>query len=430
MSKTYRIFALLAVCGILALSSCLSRKSVSSSQECLLRVIPSDACAFVLCQHLGTGLETVSSYANPFEDLSFASLSSAPMVISYNWTGELTPMLAVYAGSGRNAEKNCSELLESAQNCGLETLLSEGEDGQCVLLVSPSASIIEASERHRENGSSVLDVNGVSDAVESFTSKTAVLVVRNDAISRLLPKDFLGAYFKKATLNSFLGSFCEWTVLNLEKTSPAGRGEYLDYSVRSVHDEDSAWGVNLLESCPPSVVKVSSLLPQGTVFLLDQSFEDCSQYIEARKRYLDSAGKLNSFNNSCSSLKRSCGKDPLDYLRETDIREVAKVRWKDEEVLLLRPAKQMVSHDVRYNRYRGYIPLLFGEGYRIADDSQCVCIGNWLVLGSAPAVRHFLASELRYKGRIPREASLVLLADDLLVSRTGSGLQLEYYRNY
>ncbi len=431
MTKTYKLAFLAMLCAFVV-TACHRSASEGSARDALMRVIPSDACALVICPRLSTAFETVPAESNPFSNLEFGDLASAPIIISFHWTGELTPMLAIDAGKSQGAARKCAALVTSAAENSLETFLSTVEDGRSVLLVSTSKSVIESAERHRENRTSLLDIDGMAEAVEAFHSKTAVVVLKNDSVSHLIPKDFLGSYFKRPVLTGYLKAFSEWTVMNLADVQTVGRGEYQDFDVRMIHGDDPQWNAYVFEDLPCGEIKISGLLPQGTVFVLDQSFADCAEYMEKRRKNLDSAGKLNSFNNACASYRRSTGKDPLTWLEETDIREVAKVKWKDEEVLLVRPARPMLSHDIRYNRYRGFVPLLFGQAYGLADDSYSACIGNWLVFGNSRSIKHFLSSELHYKGKLApsKSSKLLLLADDVLLAWDKEGLHLELYRNY
>ena len=128
----------------------------------------------------------------------------------------------------------------------------------------------------------------------------------------------------------------------------------------------------------------------------------------------------------------SFGNAVLNRFLETDIKEIAKVQWKGEEVVLIRPAKPLVSHNIRYNTHRGFVSTLFGQGFSLADDSHDACIGNWLIIGSESAVKHFLASEVRQKLHYwpTKNVKAIVLADDCQLSWTRSELRFDVYRTY
>ena len=128
----------------------------------------------------------------------------------------------------------------------------------------------------------------------------------------------------------------------------------------------------------------------------------------------------------------SFGSTVLKRFIETDIKEIAKIQWKDEEVLIIRPAKPLVSHNVRYNSHRGFATTLFGQGFSLADDSHAACIGNWLIMGSESAVKHFMASEVRQKLHYwpTKNVKAIVLADDCQLAWTRSELRFDVYRTY
>lgn len=399
----------------------------------LLLSVPSDACGIICCEKLSTGMENLFDSDSPFRDISFGELSSARAVVSYHYTGEISVVTAIDAGRSKNAEARVAHAMSSAALYGIESrlIVPEGKS-RAVLVLSASSSLIDSAERNMRSNTSVMDVPGLVDAVAKAPSKGDVILLRNNSAGYLLPKNFLSDYLSRSKTVSFVKTFAEWSILSLTSVQAAGRGEYMNYDVTPVCGDDPSWGAVALAAGGFGESKVHGLLPQGTTFVLDQCFEDVSIYMEQRRKYLDSQGKLNSFENSCKSMRRSSGIDPVKWLADTDIKEIARVRWKNEEVLLLRPAKDMVSHDIRANKYRGFIPLLFGQAYTIKDDSSAVCIGNWLVIGSRSAVKHFISSEIRLKTHEwpTRGVKAVVLADDLQLSWDKGGIHFNVYRTF
>lgn len=404
-----------------------------NSLTSLLECVPSDACGIICCEKLSAGMENLFDSDSPFRDISFGELSSARALVSYHYTGELSVVTVIDAGRSKSAEKRAAQAISSAALYGIDSrlIMSEGKS-HAVLVLSASSSLIDSAERNVRSGTSVLDVPGLADVVAKAPAKGDVILLRNNSISYLLPRSFLSEYLPRSRTVSFVKTFAEWTMLSLTSVQAAGRGEYMHYDVTPVCGDDPSWGAVAFDAGGFGESKVHGLLPQGTTFVVDQCFEDVSIYMEQRRKYLDSQGKLNSFENSCKSMRRSSGIDPVKWLADTDIKEIARVRWKNEEVLLLRPAKDMVSHDIRANKYRGFIPLLFGQAYTIKDDSSSVCIGNWLVIGSRTAVKYFISSELRLKTHEwpTRGVKAVVLADDLQLSWDKGGIHFDVYRTF
>ena len=441
MSKTWlKTFAALAAAFLF--SSCWWQSGDSSGDSVpevkgfeLLNYIPSDACGLIICEKAAAGLENLFDSGSVFRELSYGRLADSKMVISYHYVGELIPMIAVDAGKTQADVKQAADIIESAAEHDLQARIvqkPEKRGKRNVLLISPTAAIIDAAERHMEAHTSVMEVVGITEALEKAPARGDVVIFRNDAIANLLPKDFLSKYISRKQLVGFIKGYSEWTVMHLSATEAAGRGVYLTYDVRTVQPDDFSKSAQVFENQGYGESKVANMLPQGTTYVVDQPVASMESLLEARRKNLDARSSLNKWNNVCSQLARSTGTDPVKWATEIDIKEVAKVQWKGEEVVLIRPAKPLVSHNVRYNPHRGFINTLFGEGFAIANDSHAACIGNWLIMGSEDAVKHFLASEVKQKLHYwpAKGVKAIVLADDCQLTWTRSELRFDVYRTY
>ncbi|MBR6458296.1 MAG: hypothetical protein IKS71_06830 [Bacteroidales bacterium] len=441
MSKTW-IKTLIALAVTFLLSSCWFKNGNSSSDVIpevkgfeLLSYVPSDACGVIVCEKAAAGLENLFDSGNVFRELTYGRLADSKMVISYHFVGELIPMIAVDAGRSQADAKQAAEIIEAAAELELEARIVQkpGKSGRkSVLLISPSAPILDAAERHMEAHTSVLEVVGLTAALEKAPARGDVVIFRNDAIANLLPKDFLSKYLGRKQIVGFIKGYSEWTVMHLEGTETAGKGVYLTYDVRTVHPDDFSKSAQVFESQGYGESKVANMLPQGTTYVIDQPVANIDNLLEARKKNLDARGGLKTYSNTCAKLSKNTGVDPEKWAAEIDIKEVAKVQWKNEEVILVRPAKPLVSHNIRFNQHRGFISTLFGQGYSIADDSHSACIGNWLVMGSENAVKHFLAAEVKQKLHYwpSKNVRAIVLADDCQLTWTRSELRFDVYRTY
>lgn len=403
----------------------------------LLNHVPSDACGVIVCEKAVAGMENLFDSGSVYRELSYGELSDSRMVISYHYLGQIVTMVAIDAGRTQTAAKNAAPVMEAAGERGLSSRLVQAPAprrgaNRSVLLISPSESVIDAAERHLEAHTSVLEVVGMAEALEKAPAKGDVVIFRNDAISNLLPKDFLAKYLTRKQVTSFIKGYADWTVMHLTNAEPAGKGVYLSYDVRSVHPDDFSKSAQVFESQGFGESKAGTMLPQGTTYVIDQPIASIQTLIESRKKNLDAGGALNKWTNTCASLKKATGIDPVKWAEETDIKEVAKVSWKGEEVVLIRPAKPLVSHSVRPNSHRGFVTALFGQAYSLADESHSACIGNWLIIGGEEAVKHFLASEVRQKLHYwpAKNVKAIVLADDCQIAWTRSELRFDVYRTY
>ena len=440
MSKTW-IKTLAALAASILASSCWfsgnnSGESISEVKGFeLLSYVPSDACGVIVCEKAAAGLENLFDSGSVFRELAYGRLADSRMVISYHYVGALIPMIAVDAGKSQADSKQAVEIIESAAELELEARIvqkSTRYGRRNVLLISPSGAILDAAERHMDAHTSVLEVEGLTDALEKAPARGDVVIFRNDAIGNLLPKDFLSKYITRKQLVSFIKGYSEWTVMHLEGAETAGKGVYLTYDVRTVHPDDFSKSAQVFESQGYGESKVASMLPQGTTYVIDQPVASVENLLDARKKNLDARGGLNKFSNTCTQLARTAGIDPIKWAMETDIKEVAKVQWRGEEVVLIRPGKPLVSHNVRFNQYRGFVTTLFGQGYALADESHAACIGNWLIMGGEEAVKHFLASEVKQKLHYwpSKGVKAIVLADDCQLTWTRSELRFDVYRTY
>lgn len=440
MSKTW-LKTLAAFAASLLLSSCwlVGDSSGDSIPEVkgfeLLNYIPSDACGLIVCEKATAGLENLFDSGSVFRELSYGRLGDSKMVISYHFVGQLVPMIALDAGKSQAAIKEAQAVIDAAAALELQAKIvqkPEKRGRRSVLLISPNAALIDAAERHMEAHTSVMEVVGITEALEKAPERGDVVVFRNDAIANLISSDFLSKYVTRKQLISFIKGYSDWTVMHLSDTEVAGRGVYLTYDVRTVQPDDFSKSAQVFDSQGYGESKVSNMLPQGTTYVVDQSIASIESLLEARKKNMDARGTLNKWNNTCAQLARSTGTDPVKWAMEIDIKEVAKVQWKGEEVVLVRPAKPLVSHNIRPNAHRSFVTTLFGQGYSIADDSHAACIGNWLIMGSEEAVKHFLASEVKQKLHYwpTKGVKAVVLADDCQLAWTRSELRFDVYRTY
>ena len=437
MSKTWiKTLAALAVSVILC--SCAGGGPSDNSEVKgfeLLSYVPSDACGLIVCEKLAPGLENLFDSGSVFRELFYGKLPDCKTVISYHYVGSLVPMIVVDLGRSQNDARQAAALIEESAFHDLQARIVHSPAGvsrRSVLLVCSSAPILDAVERHMEAHTSVLEVTGMQDALQKAPSKGDVVIFRNDAIGNLLPRDFLSKYVPRKQLLSFIKGYGNWTVMHLTGAEPAGRGVYLSYEVRSVYPDDFSKSALVFEQQGFGESKLASILPQGTTYVVDQPIASVESLIEARKKNLDATGGLNRFSNTCAQLRKTTGTDPVKWAEEADFKEVAKVSWKGEEVVLLRPAKPFVSHNVRFNTHRGFVTTLFGQAYALTDDSHAACIGNWLIMGSQDAVKHFMSSEARQKLHYwpSKGVKAIVLADDCQVSWTRSELKFDVYRTY
>lgn len=401
----------------------------------LFQYVPSDASAVISYNKLSEGLEDVFDFQSPYRDLRLGDLASEKVAISMHFAGRMIPMVAVYAGKQSSEPSSAvTALCQEAERAGLKTLFIPGETrkDRNVLLVSELESILYSAKRHFEEHSSVFNADGISEALSSVSGKNNVVLVRNESVKDLVPSDFLSKLYKRKDVVDFLKNYAAWTVLTRKSSEMVGKGTLSKYEVRAVGHSDFSHLCNVLGSQSVSESELQYMIPVGTQYIVDLPLADVETFIEARKKYLDSRGGLNNYNNNLAKLSKKSKVNPEEWLKSINVKEVARISWKGESVILVRPEEASLAHNIKANKYSGMIPLVFGKSFEIGNDSMCACIGHWLIFGSDKSVKHYIESNKDQKNMYGMEKSskLFFTADNVSAVWTRTGLELDIYKNF
>ena len=132
-----------------------------------------------------------------------------------------------------------------------------------------------------------------------------------------------------------------------------------------------------------------------------------------------------------------CGKtpegwNPVKWAGEVGIREVARLCCRSEEVLLLRCSNPPSFNGPAECPWSGFASILFGSAFSLKDERWCSVSGDWIVIGSESAVRHYLQRSVRAarKDWNMKMTKAAVLADDIIVDCRESGIQMEVYKTY
>lgn len=364
MKKSFRIPALVlgAVLAAAALAFALlgGRKEGGQSRNApleLFKSVPSDAVYAACFGNAAKGLDILLDSSSPFRRLDLCGLRDAKMSFSYNYAAQLVPLLALEAG-----ETPVDGICESASSLGLKTL-EVSIDGKRVLLVSPSSSLLAQSRSHIEAGSSILEAPLFRKALP-LVSENAV-IVRNSAVSRLLPKSFpMMEYISRKDICSFIRQFSEWMVFNLTRDG--------GFEMTPVSDDSPVYYHKALAEGGES--RVADILPYGVEFVVDFSFEDW----KARKTLID------SYLDSHNKLGRH--KAALRTAGSLDVKEIARIVFEGKELLLVRP-DEVPSKIPSWNP-----DVLFGDIFDLSDKGCSVSYRDWIVYGRQQAVDSFIMS--------------------------------------
>ena len=323
----------------------------------LFKSVPSDAVYAACFGNAAKGLDILLDPSSPLKHLDLCGLRDARMSFSYNYAAQLVPLLALEAG-----ETPVDGICENASTLGLKTL-EVSIDGKRVLLVSPSSSLLAQSRSHIEAASSILEAPLFRKALP-FVSENAV-IVRNSAVSRLLPKSFpMMEYISRKDICSFLKQFSEWMVFNLTRDG--------GFEMTPISDDSPIYYHKALAEGGES--RIADILPYGVEFVVDFTFDDWKTRKALIDSYLDAHNKLGRH------------KGALKTAGSLDVKEIARIVFEGRELLLVRPDK-VPSKIPSWNP-----DVIFGGIFDLSDKGCSVSYRDWIVYGRQQAVDSFIMS--------------------------------------
>lgn len=351
----------------------------------IFRAVPSDALALVS----GPNAADVLSYfdsTSALHDIPLGTLAESRAVLSVSYYTSLVPVLTIEAGRvDREMASEVSRLQACADSLGFNTAVRSLTDGSRrafrVLTICPSATVLKTVLRHIDEGVSIADVPLFERACATVKSGSDCLIFRPDAAARLLPPSFMAGLFPRAAAVDFVSSTAAWLTLS---------GHDGSFAVEAVSEKDGRSFADFLDMLEPAQSRVNGILPPSPRFVLDFPVASIGNFRSAIDKYRDANITMDSYRRTLRELHRSTGKNPLDWEKELNVREIAVVVTDSLSVLLVRPSRRPHALDVCANAYRGFMATLYGSAFKI-DDSCMTTYGRWLVFGASQDVQRFVS---------------------------------------
>lgn len=383
----------------------------------MLAAVATDAVAVVQCENLGTaaslyaskdyaGWAPLASAATPsfiaftegisslIEDGSLDILSGGSAVVSFFYTGDLLPVLAVEAGSsseGLDSEMARLQSLADSQHLTMKWLgsdrlasLTTPLKGKSIIIVSPSETLVKAAENHILCGASVCEAKGFNEAASEQPGRNRLFICNGNS-GKIFSTVADHSVYGKAEFFKTLGT---WSVFSLE----ANGMERCSLSGMVTTSRGQQDFMNVFKSSGAGSSTVMDILPQYCSYLATIPTSDISLYAEAYRKYADSRVGLSRFVANQKSLQARAGAAPGDWIREKGISEAAvaafEVAGKMEQFILLKtdsPADDSVSEF----SYGGFTASVLGGMFAIPDESYCARRGQWLIIGSEAGVKMY-----------------------------------------
>ncbi|MBR3563106.1 MAG: hypothetical protein IKN93_04700 [Bacteroidales bacterium] len=352
---------------------------VSAPEEApLLRTVPSRAVAVMHFGRLEPALEFLLDSTSVFRQLDYGRLGDSEMVLSYDYSAGLIPLLAVDAGrAGADTSSVVRKVLQQAEDLKLNALYTaELLPRRAALLLSTSRAAIDEALMHIESGVSVLDAADFKEASSLADGTAGNIILKNESASRWLPAKLLKAQVDRREMVKFVSGAAQWTALCFNDLSREG------IRVRAFTGDKRKYLAEFISALPAGNSRLAAALPDTAHFIVDLPLKDYKQYTEGWKECLDARADLSKYRGRLAGLKKRFGKSPEAWLADMAPLELALVRWESSELLLLRSGHRRKGV-LAENPFPGYIPAIFGELFRIADDSCVAFWEGWTLFGSA-----------------------------------------------
>lgn len=384
-----RNFVLTAtIASLLCFVSCSEKKSETGSALDskvleLIQSVPSDALAIVSSERCEDALELLDS-SDVLRALELGELADSRAVLSFCYEGSLVPVLCISTGRrASDSSANVASVISQARAHKLQAhFTSDEEQHSSSLILTRSQSQMNAVKRHIIEGSSVLEAHGFRQALARIGSEQNFIIIRNNGARRLLPKITMEGTFQRNALCRFAERLSDWLCVVPQR----GGG----YEIFTSQDNYPKYFAEMLGSLSEGRSEALSIVPDTTDFVLSFSMSS-PESREAYESYLDANVKLTEYRNRIQGLKEKYGKDPLKWEKEIESREVVLLHWEGACLALLRSDRRLKDQESGSNPYPGFIPALYGEAFRINDDSSYAIYDNWYIFGSKDDVDAFIA---------------------------------------
>ena len=389
-----------------------SRDAVISNRE-LLAAVPSNAVAVAMFGSLknadGTVLlhdSFVDALTESFSEGKLGGLKNSQITVSYHYSASLVPLYLIDAGKSSSRPEEAINTVKSIASsfglvceeidCAKMMSVDRALQGHTLLAISSQKNLPAAAERHLENSTSILDVEGVVPVLGKLSGSN-VLIVSNASADKLLSA--LGSGFRR--YSRFLSNFSRWVGFSFSKS---GSGLVMDGSA----DYDSVTDfASVVVSSTPTASQLSKVLPSNTFFALSIPFRSAESYRSGYESWLDTCNKLASLTAKRKSLTAANGISPVDWESAAGISEVAAASFLSGGALQRVNLARVSAADVK--SYPGYLASLYGDEFFLEDESCSAVVEGWIVSGSREAVDAFMS--LRNGGTLAEKLALAGVDD-------------------
>ena len=363
-----------------------SDEVASSDFPAVLSAVPSDA-MLLSCGKAGS--------LCPLNDYLADELERCDAAVALHYSGRLH---SLYIIDIRRVDDSVANQLEAY-------VTSEGMKASRagnLFVFSTSDNILKSALRHAEEGVSVKDAPGFTDAFESVKGRQVMFIPGVHA-KRLLSSVFTSRVYKHS---AFLSKVADWYAFEISadcKLSLAGN---------VVYDREADELMTAFENCIPGTSQVADVLPSYTLFAVTVPVENHGSFRKDFQVFADSRNNLKTMQSKQNSLKSKAGISPMELFDRLGVKELATagmiIRSRLEKVNLIRVESrdaELLFCDPSVKTLRGYVPQthewkygsfvssVYGSMFSIEDESCFTYIDGWLIVGSRAAVDEYVTKD-------------------------------------
>ena len=287
-----------------------------------------------------------------------------PMAVSLHNSGMLLPLAVL------PEEKVDSLVLPD----GLKALRKDG-----LILVSPSETLLGASQRHLDEGMSVLGNEGLAPLCARMGGGPTLLVAHQQSAKIL--QMYAAPRIRKYA--SFLKNLSEWTAFRIHVDEKEVRLE----GSASVSGNHQSY-FSAFDGLRTRTAEAPAILPYDLCSGIFLPIDHVQDYLDARRDYEDAWGRVRAFDRALHTDPGETG-TPEQWALDLRISEAASVTLPDGggDVVLLKVGKDLKpSRSAQTNPWKGYVRAVFGDSFAVNDSLYAVLPGKWMVLGGAAGV--------------------------------------------
>src|SRR5574344_79552 len=265
------------------------------------------------------------------------------------------------------------------------------------LLLSSSASVLESSIRHLDNGNSILD-NPEFRRVITMSDADNTLYLRNSQAGKIFSGVIGRGAWKYA---DFFQKFASWSIYGVSESSKA-----ITLTGSFLNTDSDASQSYVFSGQKPAASGYGEILPCNAVFVTSISISDIKSYRKSYMRFLEANKRLQGYLSKIESVSKKGRLTPVEWADTIKIQEVVSALCLDDGqykwITALRTsssyAKKLMgaSGIIEYYPYKHYVASLFGGLFDNCNEESFIKRDSWIIIGPRALLSKISSEEYLY----------------------------------